>query len=89
MPKYYIMSGDLKAIVDAQDVIEGFYKAIIKYLKKMDIAGNNSFSLSTLTISSEYGFPETNCHDEDLIYDTGMLLKLVGLKDYFSQSGDK
>ena len=76
MPKFYVETGEHRAVVDAPDLHEGARRGLSKIIDEQDPS-----SLGMLTCVSESGFDEECDKDDSLFVDTEKLLSELGLME--------
>jgi hypothetical protein len=79
MPKYYVSSGDLRAVIDAATP----WRAAVAAIRRIP---EEEFTLANAIVVSEVGFPEVRLGDQWIA--TVELLDEFGLRDEFQFNGD-
>jgi hypothetical protein len=80
MPKFYVLSGELKVVIDRLNAEAAALDAI------QTLESNPVRHLSRITVVSEHGFPD-NPQDDDVIFTTLDILEEAGLLHQFKPKG--
>lgn len=78
MPKYYVVSGDLKIVIDRKNHKQAAIDAIKLKIKNLPAKNNLPENLAEIVKVGEQGFDKVQ--DSDMWFSTKKLLKEAGFK---------